>query len=187
MPRARQGTVRYEPRKGCYQIKLTLNCGTRTPWFDLSPSVRSPNAMMRAKEVAKERTEIARDKDLKPEDFGMKPRQASDPATDATKSAATTMQDWVDEWTKQRKGRGLSTAAESKAVWARHIKATVTAHVRDWTRDDFRRLSRTLDETVQAQTLSWKTARNVWVVATKMVADAAGSKHDTIRVREDNP
>jgi integrase len=40
---------------------------------------------------------------------------------------------------------------------------------------------------VQAHELTWKSARNFWVVATKMVADAAGSKLDELRVRDDNP
>ncbi len=140
---------------------------------------------MRAREVAIERSDIARKENLRSEDFGLKPRGPR--GTSVAAQPGASMQDWVDAWTKLRTGRGLSTAAESESVWRRHIKPTIDTHVRDWSRDDFRRLSRTLDETVQAGRLSWKTARNVWVTATKMVADASGSKHDHIHVRPDNP
>ncbi len=184
MPKARTGTVRYDDKGGCYWVRLTLNDGGR-PWVPLSPATRSPNAEMRAREVAIEKSEIARKENLRSEDFGLKPRGPRGAPVAAPPGAS--MQDWVDAWTKLRTGRGLSTAAESESVWRRHIKPTIDKHVRDWSRDDFRRLSRTLDETVQAGRLCWKTARNVWVTATKMVADASGSKHDHIHVRPDNP
>jgi integrase len=97
------------------------------------------------------------------------------------------MASWLQAWTQNRRGRGLSTADETRRVFELHIRPVIGSHVRVWTRDDFRRLSRTLDERVQGKHMSWKSARNVWVVATKIAADAAGSKLDELRVRDDNP
>jgi hypothetical protein len=73
MPKERKGTVWYEADRGCYRIKLTLNDGAR-PVIDLTPTARSPQAEERAKEVAAERSKMAREKDLRAEDFGLKPR-----------------------------------------------------------------------------------------------------------------
>lgn len=67
---------------------------------------------------------------------------------------------------------------------------------RSKTRDDLRSFSRALDEKVQRisstdaairkTAISWKTAHNIWATATKMCADAAESKLDELRVREEN-
>ena len=43
-------------------------------------------------------------------------------------------------------------------------------HVRDWTAVEMRALSRYLDEQIQGGHIAWKTARNVWTTAGKMLA-----------------
>ncbi len=189
MPKPRTGVVWYDARRGCYRIKLTLNDGAR-PTIDLSPTARSALAEERARAVAAERSRIARDKGLRAEDFGLAPRAAQGVAAEGQGEAGPTTDDmasWLQAWTQNRRGRGLSTADETRRVFELHIRPVIGSHVRVWTRDDFRRLSRTLDERVQGKHMSWKSARNVWVVATKIAADAAGSKLDELRVRDDNP
>src|SRR5580658_9604652 len=189
MPRELTGCVEYVPPEpgeqlGHYRYRISLVDGSR-PWIDIAPTARSKDAEGRVREVAAERSKTAREKGLRAEDFGLKPRgsKAAPPAA----TAGTIMSDWVDTWTKHRQERGLATARECAGVWRRHIEPVIAAHVRDWTRDDLRRLARTLDERVQKSELSWKSARNIWVIATKIAADAAGSKLDTIRCRADNP
>jgi integrase len=182
MPRARTGTVWYDEQRGCWAYKLTLNGGSRGPTIHIPTlTTRSPQARLRAREVAAEKSEIAGQKSLTREDFGLKPKHTAAPPADEDMAA------WVRRWTAHRESRGLSTATECEGIWKRHVQPVVGAHVRHWTRDDFRRLSRALDDRVHAGELSWRTARNVWVVATKIAADAAGSKLDSIRCREDNP
>jgi hypothetical protein len=61
------------------------------------------------------------------------------------------------------------------------------AHVREWTVDDLRALSRDLDEKVARGAIKWKSAVNVWGTASKMCADATRSKLDEQRCRADNP
>ncbi|MGD0680079.1 MAG: tyrosine-type recombinase/integrase [Polyangiaceae bacterium] len=184
MAKERSGTIAYDDSKKCYRIRLTLNDGSR-PWVDLSPTARSARAEERARAVAAERSKIAREKNLTAADFGLKRR--AEPKRQAASSPTDAMQEWLGIWTAHRQRRGLSTALEVRRVYELHILPVIGSHVRDWTRDDFRRLSRRLDERVQAHELTWKSARNFWVVATKMVADAAGSKLDELRVRDDNP
>jgi integrase len=169
---------------GHYRYRISLADGSG-PWIDIAPTVRSKDAEERVREVAAERSKTAREKGLRAEDFGLKPRGSK--AAPAAPTAGTTMSDWVDTWTKHRQGRGIATARECAGVWRRHIEPVIVAHVRDWTREDLRRLARTLDDRVQKSELSWKSARNVWVIATKIAADAAGSKLDAIRCRADNP
>ncbi len=185
MAKRRSGTVAYDEAKKCYQIRLTLNDGSR-PWVALSPAARSPLAEARAREVAAERSRIAREKRLTAEDFGLMPRPGPK-APETTTSPTDAMQTWLDAWTQHRQKRGLSTAREARRVYELHVLPVIPSHVRVWSRNDFRRLSRRLDERVQTQELSWKSARNVWVIATKIAADAAGSKLDELRVRDDNP
>jgi integrase len=59
--------------------------------------------------------------------------------------------------------------------------------VRDWSRDDLRKVSRYLDAKIADGGLAWRTARNVWTTATRICRDAAESKIDALRVRTDNP
>jgi len=184
MPKERRGTVEYDAKKGCYRIRLTLNDGSR-PWVDLTPTARSALAEKRAREVAVQRSKIARQENLRAEDFGLKPRAEK---VDALAAPATdVMERWLEAWTQHRQRRGLSTASESERMYRRHVAPVIATHVRVWTGDDFRRLSRTLDEKVRTGELSWKSALNVWGVATKMATDAASSKLDEIRCRSDDP
>jgi hypothetical protein len=69
------------------------------------------------------------------------------------------MTTWLDAWTRHRQRRGLSTAHEARRIYELHVLPVIASHVRDWTRDDFRRLSRELDERVQRHALSWKSAQ----------------------------
>jgi integrase len=189
--RERTGTVTYDEAKGCYCIKLTLNCGTRTPWLPLSPAVRSPNAEMRAREVAAERSKIARDEDLKPEDFGMKPRAPKTAPGGGSGPAIrgeATMEGWLGVWLTSRRAKGQTSTRENESHYGHHIKeATGGRHVRDWTTDDLRALSRSLDAKVQGNEMKWKTAWNVWATASRICRDACSSKLDELRVRSDNP
>jgi integrase len=59
--------------------------------------------------------------------------------------------------------------------------------VKDWTRDDLRKLSRDLDAKVRGDDIAWKTAINIWGTATKICSDASESKLDAIRCRPDDP
>ena len=184
MPKERRGTVEYDAKKGCYRIRLTLNDGSR-PWVDLTPTARSALAEKRAREVAAERSKIARKENVRAEDFGLKPRAG--PVEAQAAAAPDVMERWLEAWTQHRQRRGLSTASESERVYRRHVAPVIATHVRMWKGDDFRRLSRTLDEKVRTGELSWKSALNAWGVATKMATDAASSKLDEIRCRSDDP
>ena len=95
--------------------------------------------------------------------------------------------DWVTAWSAERKRRGLTSWEDNQSHYDEHIRPVVAAHIRDWTVDDMRALSRSLDAKVQAGSMKWKTAWNIWGTAGRMCHDACKSKHDELRVRDDNP
>ena len=101
---------------------------------------------------------------------------------------ASEMGRWVAAWVRERVARGQTSTRENASHYRIHIQPSLgPKHVRDWTRDDLRKLSRDLDAKIRAKELSWKSAWNVWGTATRMCSDAAESKHDAIRCRPDNP
>jgi len=95
---------------------------------------------------------------------------------------------WFDTWHASRVARGLSSARVSKGHWNWHLCALLgTKHPRSWTRDDFRAVSKSLDDKTASGAVSWKTASNIWATATKLASDAVSSKDAAIRCRDDNP
>ncbi len=97
-------------------------------------------------------------------------------------------EDWVNAWNADRENRGLTSTRVSGSHWTVYLKDILgNRHAASWTRDDFRKLSKFLDEKVAARTCTWKTAANLWGTATKRADDACNHKDDAIRCRNDNP
>jgi integrase len=95
---------------------------------------------------------------------------------------------WFDAWIAEREERGHTSTRENRSHYENHIAPAIgTKHVRDWTTDDLRTLSRALDAKIRGGTMAWKTASNVWVTAGKMLTDAVKSKRDELRCRDSNP
>ena len=95
---------------------------------------------------------------------------------------------WVAAWEADRLGRGYTSTRENLSHCRLHIAEVMGGrHVKDWTRDDFRKLSVALDRKVQTDGIAWKMAQNIWGTATKMCADATESKVAALRVRDENP
>jgi integrase len=188
VPKERSGTVWYDATRGCYRIKLTLNDGTR-PTIDLTPTAKSPFAEARAREVAVERSKIARDKNLTGEDFGLRPPSK----TAEGKPTGETVQQWVDRWLEWRSTRGLSTTSHDRGRLNNYVLPLLgPLPIRDVTRDDIERVVESLDRCIalpedDKDRISWKTASNVWVLVTKAFKDSVAAKQRDIRVRPDDP
>ncbi len=98
------------------------------------------------------------------------------------------MSKWLDAWIGAREANGQTSTRENRSHYETHIAPAIGGkHVRDWTAVEMRTLSRYLDEQIQGGHIAWKTARNVWTTAGKMLADAVRSKRDEIRCRDTNP
>jgi integrase len=95
---------------------------------------------------------------------------------------------WIIAWEADRLARGQTSTRENLSHYRLHILPSIgPKHVKDWVREDIRKLSRELDTKVRAKQISWKMAQNIWGTATRMCSDAAESKIDAIRCRADNP
>jgi hypothetical protein len=114
MAKERIGTVEYDPRKGCYRVRLTLNDGAR-PWVDLTPTARSPLAEARAREVAAERSRIAREENLTAADFGLKSRVAAELPAPAT--GAGDMETWLAAWAVVGCGQNGRIGRSADGAW----------------------------------------------------------------------
>ena len=97
------------------------------------------------------------------------------------------MADWYDAWESSRIAKGLTATRDNRTHYTFHIQPALPKHVRDWNREDVRALVRSLDAKVQAGTIDWKYAKNVWGTATKMASDSVTSKLDTLVVRTEDP
>jgi len=71
------------------------------------------------------------------------------------------MGNWLEAWIDARKAGGQTSTRENRSHYVTHIAPAIGAkHLRDWTADDLRRLSRHLDLQIENGTIAWKTARN---------------------------
>jgi hypothetical protein len=101
------------------------------------------------------------------------PRPKAEPVV-ASDDTDTPMGRWRAAWTADRVAKGYTTTKDNTSHFRLHIAPSIgTKHVKDWTRDDLRKLSRDLDTKVVAREMAWKMAINVWGTATKMCADAS--------------
>lgn len=170
--RPRTGTV-VKTRDGRLQAIISLPGGGRKR---LPPFPRGTSEAM-AREKAAYYTEQA---------FAL--GLARPPKADAVDGTETAMDRWVKAWETDRLARGYTSTRENRSHYELHIApSTGGTHVRDWSKATLRKLSADLDAKVQAEQISWKMAGNVWGTATKMCDDAAASKLDAIKCREDNP
>ena len=197
MPRELKGTVDWvlpgpSEQQGHYRYRITLIDGAR-PWIDVAPGPRSPLAEARVREVAAERSKIAREKGLRAEDFGLKPRGSRTAPLVATLPEGETVAKWTDRWLAARAGRGLSTTPHDRGRLKNYVLPKLgPLAMRAVSRDDIERLVEDLDRLIMLpedhkDRISWKTASNAWVLVSKMFKDAAGAKQRDLRVRSDNP
>lgn len=170
MPRKRTGTVR---RKGDHhEARVILRDGSKSPWISLSPGLTDEEAAAVTRQIAE--------------------RAASDgwsrPEAPTHPSASATVSTWFDAWIDHRIASGHTSTDDDRGRWTKWIAPRLERKLmRAVTRGDLEDLVYELDRHVQAGDLSWKTARNVWGIATKMFDDAATSKNRALRVRDDNP
>ncbi len=114
-----------------------------------------------------------------------------DPATPRTAKAkpeGETFDKWAYRWLVDRSAKGLASAHDDDGRYRKwvfpHFGHKPIARIQ---RIDLERFVEGLDGNVRAGALSWRTARHVWGMLTKMFSDACRSKRLDLRVREDNP
>src|SRR5512133_82064 len=169
MPRKATGTL-VKTKSGLWQAFITLADGRRKR---LPPFPAGTSEQM-AREKSAHYAERVRE-------LGLVTQSASVVSQDAATA-------WVEAWHADRVSRKLTSARDSLSHWNTHLAATLGAkHPKDWTRDDFRKLSAQLDGKVQRREISPTTAVNIWTTATGMANEARSSKLNALQCREDDP
>ncbi len=179
MPREAKGTLQKLPG-GRWQIVLSLTDGSRKRLPPLPVGTSEAMAKEKAAECARRVKELG---------IASPYREKAQQAKAAQQAVATTeCGKWFETWLADRQARGLTSCRDDRGKWRLHLAdALGSKHPKNWTRDDFRELSVSLDAKVQACAISWKTAVNLWGLATKMADDACNAKKTAIRCRDDNP
>lgn len=153
-------------------VRVMLADDTRSPPRCLPPGT----SRARAREIALALTERELEK--------AKGREPSPPPASETWAA------WAERWFAWRDSKGMSSVKEDRGHFHRvpaDLKARPMAGEGKIERIDLERIVEQLDEIVQQDEISWKTAKNTWGTFTKMFADACTAKRLALRVRADNP
>jgi integrase len=110
----------------------------------------------------------------------------SPPRPVAAGDARETVSQWFDRWAKQREAEGIASVRDDRGRYHGHIAPVIgTKAIADITHDDIDAVVDALNEKVNADTLAWKTATNVWMLLRKMMKDAVRKKG--FRALEANP
>jgi integrase len=171
MPRPKTGTIY---RHGDHwDVRLTLPDGSRSPPIHLPQGFSEAKARDRAASLA----QLAA-KEALPRSKGKGHAMA---ATDPLAS-------WAERWCAAREERGLTSVDDDRGRLRKWVLPKLgDKPIAEITRTDIEQLVEALDSSVRAGALSWKTAKNVWGVVSKMFDDACRSKVLALRVLEQNP
>ena len=171
MPRPRTGTIY---RHGDHwDVRVTLLDGSRSPPIHLPKGLSEARARDRAASLA----ELATKEGLP------RPTTKTGAAT-----SSDTLSSWTERWCAAREERGLTSVGDDRGRLRKWVlPALGDKLMTEITRADLERLVEDLDASVRAGALSWKTAKNVWGVVSKMFDDACRSKVMALRVLEQNP
>ncbi len=106
----------------------------------------------------------------------------------AAPARGETVEQYSARWLAAREARGLTSVGDDQSRLRTHVfEALGKLEVRAVVRRDIERLVEALDAKIMRCEISWKTATNVWLVVSKLFADACGSKQLALRVRDDSP
>ena len=99
-----------------------------------------------------------------------------------------TVNEWFERWASAREAKGLASVRNDRGRFTKWISPALgTEPMATVPRRKLEELVQSLDRSVRADALAWKTATNVWGVATKMFTDACRSKVLSLRCRDENP
>ena len=170
------GTIQ-RTRDGRWRARITLVDGSRK-WLAPFPAGTS-------EQMAREKCAALTEKAQK---MGLKSTEVKPNRAQLQSQAKESCEAWVELWQAERDQRGLSSRVTKQGHWKHHVSPVLgSKHPKQWIREDFRKLSNALDGKVQAKSISWKTASDIWGTAVKMANDAANSKHSSLRCRDENP
>jgi len=169
----RKATGTVEWAEDHWRARITLPGGKRR-WVRLPPTIVTEE---QAKAKAASLSQLARDRG------GVVAADVAAPAP-----TGETVQQWWERWAKRRADSGMTSARPTASYARTHILPRLgPLKMAEVQREHLEDLVAALDELVEQEELSGKSARNIWGVATKMFRDACASKRREFRARGDNP
>jgi integrase len=112
-------------------------------------------------------------------------QQAAVAALDAPKGETPTQ--YSERWLAERRKRLHSNRQDRSRLKTHVLPVLGDKYMADVTRRDLEVMVQGLDERIQDETLSWRTARHAWGLTSKMFDDATNSKNLSLRVLSSNP
>ncbi len=189
MSRKAEGTVQWREATATepagWWARITCVDHSR-PWIRIKGDFPNSEAgKVRAKEAAAHYTETFRAKGI----VGVPKRGCTVAETNGTTpTEAGSVNAYSKRWFADRDRRGLRSRQSDEGRYKNYVAPVIgTKAIREVTPNNLREVVQRLDETVQQDKLSWRTANKVWALTTKLFSDACGSKVTALRVREDNP
>jgi len=182
MPRPATGSVRWNATTKVWEVRVTLANGARSrpiAMTGLAPCAVAPDGPSRG--CSCEPCTVARAK-------GREVSEVMRSGAHVDVATSDTVNEWFEKWLAARVAKGLRSTANDRGRFHKWISPVIgTKPIVDVTRRDLEELVQKLDQAVVAKEIGWKTATNVWGVASKMFSDACRSKVLSLRVRDDNP
>ncbi|MDB4931662.1 MAG: hypothetical protein JWM10_4146 [Myxococcaceae bacterium] len=170
MPRKATGTIVWA--NDHWRARIRLADGTR-PWVDLPRGLSEAQARKKAQELTTRARTLGATRDNKGGDLA---------------AATESVREWSVRWIVERERRGIRSVRNDQSRLDTHILPVFgNQPIRAVVRADVEGFVERLDRKVQGETLSWKTALNIWTLLCAMFRDASASKSRALRVRDDNP
>jgi len=99
-----------------------------------------------------------------------------------------TVSQYFTRWQADRKKHGIRDVDTESSRFSHHIEPLIgRLRIQEVTSDNLEDLVTQLENKIAANAIKFKTANNVWAVASKMFGDAKSSRRRELRVRADNP
>jgi integrase len=117
---------------------------------------------------------------------GLAPPKARAPSARA--QSAETVRQYFARWQADRRKHGIRDVDTENSRFTHHIEPLLgSLRIQEVTSDNLEDLVTQLEKKIAAHAIKFKTANNVWAIASKMFGDAKSSRRRELRVRADNP
>ncbi len=117
---------------------------------------------------------------------GLAPPKARAPSP--REQSAETVSQYFTRWQADRRKHGIRDVDTENSRFTHHIEPLLgSLRIQEVTSDNLEDLVTQLEKKIAAHAMKFKTANNVWAIASKMFGDAKSSRRRELRVRADNP
>lgn len=170
MPRKATGSAVWRPHLGCW-VAVVTSLDKSREWIPMRKLTDPSEA---GKAAAKAQAKITSDR--------WRERGCVDEST------GETLNEYFKRWCAERRRQGLVSVSDDEGRYDKWIAEDLGAlEVAYITPEQLEDVVAKLDEAVREGRTSWKNAKNIWGVLTKLFDDACHAKDRALRARKDDP